>query len=126
FTSLLMIILIGRFFLQYSNMPKSITQVTIGTTTVEVEVADTDASRERGLSYRDVLLLGHGMLFVFQIPGTYGFWMKDMHFPLDIIFADSNGIIVTIERDATPESYEKDPPDVFYPASPISYVLEVP
>lgn len=100
--------------------------VTIGTTTVAVEVESTEAAREQGLSGRTSLAPNSGMLFVFQTPGTYGFWMKDMNFDLDMLFADSNGKIVTIAQDATAASYHQNPPQVFYPASPISYVLEVP
>src|ERR1700675_3717330 len=74
--------------------------VTIGTTTVAVEVESTEASREQGLSGRTSLAEGSGMLFVFQTPGVYGFWMKDMNFDLDMLFADSNGKIVTIAQDA--------------------------
>ncbi len=100
--------------------------VTIGTTTVAVEVESTEAAREQGLSGRAPLSDGSGMLFVFQQPGNYGFWMKDMNFALDMIFADSQGRIVTIVQDATPESYQQNPPKVFYPTAPILYVLEVP
>ena len=104
---------------------QKISQVSIGATTVEVEFADTDAKRELGLSYRDVLLPGHGMLFVFDSPDTYGFWMKDMSFSIDMIFADKERKIVTIYKDVSPDSYLKNPPDIFYPTSPIVYVLEV-
>jgi len=117
------------FFRPAVSMPlptQNITRVTIGTTAVAVEVADTDAVREQGLSGRAALGEGSGMLFVFDVPGNYGFWMKDMHFSLDILFADENGKIVSIYRDLSPDSYTKSPPEVFYPASPSRYVLEVP
>lgn len=106
--------------------PPPIASVTIGTTTVQVEVADTDAARTQGLSGRSSLAEGRGMLFVFDTPGTYGFWMKDMNFPLDIIFANASGTIVTIYPNLSPDSYNKTPPDIFYPTSPAKYVLEVP
>lgn len=107
-------------------MQKPISQVVIGTTTIVVEIEDTPAAREQGLSGRVSLADGSGMLFVFEQPGTYGFWMKDMNFALDMIYADASGRIVTIVRDATPESYKQNPPQVFYPSSPALYVLEVP
>jgi len=106
--------------------PSAMTTVTIGTSTIDVEVESTEASREQGLSGRTSLADGSGMLFVFQQPGMYGFWMKDMNFALDMLFADSNGKIVTIVQNATPESYHQNPPQVFYPTAPIRYVLEVP
>ena len=109
-----------------TNTPNAITTVTIGDATVQVEVESTEAAREQGLSGRTSLAEGSGMLFVFPQPGKYGFWMKDMHFALDMIFADASGRIVTIVQDATPESYLQNPPQVFYPTAPTLYVLEVP
>ena len=97
-------------------------KVTIATTTLTVEVAHTDAEREQGLSGRTSLLPGHGMLFVFDQPGQYGFWMKDMNFSLDIIFIDHSLHVVTIDSNLSPSTY----PQVFYPMSPALYVLEVP
>ncbi|MDO8548343.1 MAG: DUF192 domain-containing protein [bacterium] len=123
--SLLAVILLGWFFFP---MPatKQIIQVQIGGATVAVEVADTEATRGLGLSFRNSLLPGHGMLFIFDTPGNYGFWMKDMSFNLDIIFADERGNIITIDRGLSPSSYLKNPPEVFYPTSNAKYVLEVP
>ena len=96
------------------------THITIGSTVIPVEVAHNDVQRERGLSGRSSL--SGGMLFVFEKEGTSGFWMKDMNFSLDIIFADASGTIVTIYNDVSPQTY----PKVFYPESPARYVLEVP
>ena len=105
---------------------KQITQVHIGSTAVAVEVADTPAAREQGLSGRASLPEGRGMLFVFDTPGNHGFWMKDMNFSLDIIFADASGTIVTVYQNLSPDSYRKTPPDIFYPTAPAKYVLEIP
>jgi uncharacterized protein len=106
--------------------PRSITSVTIGTTTIAVEVADTPDLREQGLSGRSSLAAGSGMLFVFDSPGNYGFWMKNMLFNLDMLFIDSSGTVVTVDQNLSPESYRQSPPQVFYPRLPASYVLEVP
>lgn len=88
---------------------------------LEVEVADTISSRELGLSGRKKLNDDEGMLFVFDTPGRYGFWMKDMQFPLDIAWINQNGIVVYIERNVTPETY----PKAFINQSEALYVLEV-
>jgi uncharacterized membrane protein (UPF0127 family) len=104
----------------------TISTAVIGNTAVQVEVEDTDASREQGLSGRTSLAEGSGMLFVFDSPGKYGFWMKDMNFAIDMLFMDASGKIVTIAADASPAGYHLNPPQVFYPASPVMYVLEVP
>ena len=95
--------------------------VRIGSTTVEVEVADTKEKREKGLSGRDSLEGGHGMLFVFNTEGIYPFWMKNMKFPLDIIWIDSSYRVVGVTSDVRPESY----PETFSPNKPAKYVLEV-
>ena len=104
----------------------SISAVLIGATTVQVEVEDTDASREQGLSGRTSLADGSGMLFIFDTPGNYGFWMKDMNFSIDMLFIDASGKIVTIAANALPGGYRLNPPQVFNPAAPVQYVLEVP
>ncbi len=86
-----------------------------------VEVANTKASRELGLSGRNGMRDDEGLLFVFETPGRYGFWMKDMSFPLDIIWINQNGIVVSIERNVAPESYPKH----FINQADATYVLEV-
>jgi uncharacterized membrane protein (UPF0127 family) len=87
-----------------------------------VEIADDPIERGRGLSSRDMLGEGWGMLFIFEKPGRYAFWMYGMLFPLDIIWIDAAGEVVYIVEDAQPcgsvcVSYE--------PPSEAMYVLEV-
>jgi uncharacterized protein len=96
--------------------------ITVGGVSIQVEVASDDAEREAGLSGRAGLPPGQGMLFVFPEPASDGFWMKEMNFPLDIIYAKADGTIVTIWPDLSPSTY----PQAFYPVSPVQYVLEVP
>lgn len=62
------------------------------------------------------------MLFVFDRPDRYGFWMRDMHFAIDIVWIDNNWRIVDITHELTPESY----PNTFAPSAPALYALEVP
>ena len=109
-----------------TTMATTTTSITIGTTKVQAEVEDTDASRAQGLSGRQSLAEGTGMLFVFDAPGKYGFWMKDMNFAIDMLFVDASGTIVTIAPNASPAGYRLNPPEVFYPVAPVQYVLEVP
>ncbi|MEK7176049.1 MAG: DUF192 domain-containing protein [Patescibacteria group bacterium] len=95
----------------------------IGDKTILVEIADTTEKLARGLSGRKSLSPGSGMLFVFSEIGSYGFWMKDMKFPIDIAWLeriDNSFRIVGIERNVSPESF----PHVFYPPVPIKYVVE--
>ncbi|MBU2103489.1 DUF192 domain-containing protein [Patescibacteria group bacterium] len=84
------------------------------------EVVDTDALRQQGLSGRESIPQNYGMLFVFPAKDLHGFWMKDMQFAIDMIWINEEGIIVGIEREATPESF----PQSFFPSEPVPYVLE--
>ena len=95
---------------------------------VKVELALTPTEQARGLSGRSELKEGEGVLFVFDNPGIYSFWMKDMLFPIDIIWlAPSNGggdslmKVVYIKKDARPESY----PKTFDSELEAKYILEV-
>ncbi|MBT4349902.1 DUF192 domain-containing protein [bacterium] len=58
-----------------------------------VEIADTDVSRQQGLSGRKSLADDQGMLFVFEDVKVRNFWMKEMNFPIDIIWLIGNEII---------------------------------
>ena len=70
----------------------------------EVEVADTDGSREIGLMYRKHLATNRGMLFDFKTPQDVSFWMKNTWIPLDMLFIAADGRIISIARDAIPMS----------------------
>ncbi len=80
-------------------------EVQIGNTTIEVEIADSEEERQRGLSNRNSLGEMNGMLFLFGQDGKWSFWMKDTRIPLDIIWANSDGTIVHIEKNVEPDSY---------------------
>lgn len=120
----LALIIIGSLaaflFMQTQSDKKS---VTIGETRIEVEVVDTIATLTKGLSGRESLEEGTGMLFVFPEESDWGIWMKDMLFAVDILWARSDGTIIGIAKEISPESY----PDTFAPDDPTAlYVLEVP
>jgi len=59
-----------------------------------IEIADTFASRQQWLMNREYLAQNAGMLFVFDTPGSYGFWMKNTLIPLDIVRLDENLLVV--------------------------------
>jgi hypothetical protein len=69
-----------------------------------VELAETDAKRERGLMFRESLAPDRGMLFDFQTPRVVAFWMKNTLIPLDIIYIAQDGRVISIARNATPKS----------------------
>ena len=88
---------------------------------LEVEIADTPELQVQGLSGRKSLSENKGMLFVYEKPAMPGFWMKDMRFPIDIIWLGEDIRVAGIEAHVPPETY----PAVFYSPSPVRYVLEV-
>ena len=90
---------------------------------IPVEVADTLKKRSLGLGKRTSLKKGWGMLFVFEKRKPHRFWMKDMQFPLDIIWLD-NHKIVHIIHNAKPAN-SSDEPEVMTSPVPVNFVLEI-
>ncbi len=91
---------------------------------VAVEIAITSSARERGLSGRDRLADGQGMLFVFPAANTYSFWMKDMKFPIDIIWIKGDEVVDLTTDVPLPQAGQSLP--LYYPRQPADRVLEVP
>lgn len=86
----------------------------------EAEVARSDAEKQQGLSGRYCLKTGTAMLFPYDTPGNYCYWMKDMKFPIDMIWLDNEKKVITIEPNVSPDTYPKS----FCPAQPAQYVIE--
>ena len=95
--------------------------IKIGDKNIKVELATTESEQARGLSGRNNLAEDAGMLFIFDKPAKYSFWMKEMNFPIDMIWLSDDLHIVYIKNDARPESYPED----FTPTADAKYVLEV-
>lgn len=74
---------------------------------IKAEVADDEAERTSGLSGRDGLNANRAMLFIFEEPGIHSIWMKDMKFPIDIVWLDSEKKVIAIERNVAPDTYPK-------------------
>lgn len=89
---------------------------------LNIEVADTDIERARGLQERKSLEDDYGMLFVFETEGMYNFWMKDTLVPLDMIWIDKDRKIVDIKTYVPPCT--EDPCPTYNPAGESLYVLE--
>lgn len=87
---------------------------------LKLEIADDDFQRETGLMYRESMEDDEGMLFIFENEELRGFYMKNTHIPLDLIFLNSQNKIVSITRNAKPQSLETIPSEV-----PAQYVLEI-
>lgn len=93
---------------------------------VNVLVADTDATRQRGLSGSEPLGASEGMLFVFEKAASYAIWMKDMKYDLDIIWMDSEGRVVHMVEDAKAPASATENLPVYKNSDPALYVLELP
>lgn len=70
----------------------------------DVEIADSEAARERGLMDRHEMAAGHGMLFEFPRRAPVSFWMKNTYLPLDMIFIDQGGVVRNVVENAKPLS----------------------
>ena len=89
---------------------------------ISVLVANTEQKRVSGLSGFPALSTKQGMLFVFPQVGTYRFWMKDMNFPIDIVWIDEMFQIIGRNDNISPQSF----PKTFTPPGPVRYVIELP
>ncbi len=88
---------------------------------IKVQIPTTTALQELGLGGRPSLSEGEGMLWLFDQPRRYSFWMKGMNFPLDFIWIDG-GRVVDITPDAPVTAAD---PKIYQPDVPASAILEV-
>ena len=82
-----------HFFAKFKNPDGVITNE------LKLEIANTEAERNKGLMFRKSMAEDEGMIFVYPIERELSFWMKNTHISLDIVFIDSNWKVVgLIER----------------------------
>ena len=118
------ILLLGAsavFLLKRKDVEAERQAIRVGNQELSVEVADTLVRQVRGLSGHRPLKENEGMLFVYENPRILSFWMRDMRFPLDIMWIDGQKNIVGIAPDISPDTF----PQTFSSAVPVQYVLEV-
>lgn len=94
--------------------------IKVGIKKITVEIADTEEKRQIGLMERKYLGKDEGMLFIFERPGYYSFWMKNTFIPLSIAFISEDKKILEI-KDMKP----LDSATVHRPLYPIKYALEM-
>lgn len=107
---LLLILLFSSIAFLYSMNPKkSAGNLKIGNVEFTVEIADTAIARAQGLSGRNKICETCGMLFVFDKPQIQNFWMKDMGFPLDMIFIRDNKVVEIVPNVPIPVAMQDIP-----------------
>lgn len=108
-------------FVFYSYLSYDKTFVVIKNTVLAGYLADTPEKRVKGLSGKQFLPSDTGMLFTFDNADTHGIWMKDMLFPIDIVWLDENKTVIHSLSNVQPNTY----PHVFFPPKKDMYVLEL-
>jgi uncharacterized membrane protein (UPF0127 family) len=91
----------------------------------DVELAADDASRERGLMFRDEMPADHGMLFLFEHPMQLQFWMKNCRMPLDILYFDEKYKLVSVQQRVPPCRNGGDSCPTYPSGGRAQYVLEL-
>ena len=89
---------------------------------IKAEVAKSQSDKQKGLGGRPCIGINQGMLFIFDKPGYYSFWMKDMKFPIDIVWISSDHKVLTKDVDIKPSTYPK---TFVNEGKPAKYVLEL-
>ena len=98
--------------------------VTVNGKTINVLLADTQKKQEKGLSGKKSLPENQGMLFVFQEADYPSFWMKEMQFPIDIIFINDT-TVTTVYENVAPPADENTQLPLYKPTTPSDKVLEL-
>ena len=109
------------FFLFFNKKsPPATIAVKIKDKAFNLEIADNITSRTKGLSGRDSLCPNCGMIFIYSKESIYPFWMKNTHFPLNIIWLDKNSKIIDIKQ-GQPENLS-----ILKNKTPAKYIIELP
>lgn len=91
-----------------------------GEKSFDLEIADTEQKRSRGLMYRTDFPLNRAMIFVFDNPQPVMMWMANTPLPLDMLFVRSDGTIARVAQKTTPFSE-----DIVSSGEPVSFVIEI-
>lgn len=133
---LLIVIIAAVFIYKYSlsgnviqpfTPPKpKLSNLQVNNSIIKAEVADTAQKRNKGLGGRQSLASDEGMLFVFDKPDIYSFWMKGLNFPLDFVWIRADTVADFQENALPPSPGQPDQSLLIYkPKEPVDKVLEV-
>lgn len=92
--------------------------------TFSVETVKDSKAQQIGLTKYNSIKSDQGMLFVFDKPDTYSFWMKNMKFPIDIIFINGDSVVSFVEN-AKPVNADVANPPIYSPTDPADKVVEI-
>jgi uncharacterized membrane protein (UPF0127 family) len=121
--AVIIVVAASLLFLYMQLLSSEKSTVSLSGHTYQVTVARTEADREQGLSDTASLPDGQAMLFVFPTSARPAIWMKDMNYPIDIVWLNDSQKVVYITKDAQPSSY---PNTLFQPDKDSRYVIELP
>lgn len=134
---ILLIVVIGAGFFLFGtggNIPNlpflpqqtAATKLQINGVELNVELADTQAKRSKGLGGRQLLATDEGMLFVFDKPDKYPFWMKGLSFPLDFVWIRGDKVVDVLPSIQPPAPNQTDASlPIYQPKEDVDKVLEV-
>lgn len=108
--------------LYYRSHPL-VSKVRINNTIISVDVAITDAQKQRGLGGRASMPMRSGMLFPYDHEEQFEFWMRDMLFPLDFVWIKNNSVVDLSYQIPPPTRHSK--PMIVKPNMPVDMVLEL-
>ena len=97
------------------------TNLKLSSRTIKLDIADTPEKQQLGLGGRNGMAEDRGMVFPSAQPQQLCFWMKDMQFPIDILWLSSDKTVLHIELSLSPDTY----PQTYCPDAPAQYVVEL-
>lgn len=103
--------------------PSTQSTLQLGGRSYSITALRTEAELQKGLSGTESLAVDRAVVFVFPHDARWGIWMKDMNYPIDILWLDGREKIVHLVADAQPSSYPK---TTFTPPKKARYVIELP
>ena len=122
FVHLCLVIILFVVLSAHQSYPATVSFVDAGSVMIDVEIADTEVERAMGLMFRSSIPDDKGMWFIFEKIAPQTFWMKNVSFPIDILFIDKDYVIRKIWNSVPP--CMSDPCEFYQSGVEIKYTLE--
>lgn len=98
------------------------TKLWLGNGVFRIDIASNKSTREKGFSRKSEIAVDQALLMIFPSEDRWDIWMKDMNFPIDIVWLNKDKKVVYIVKNAPIDN----PTRVYKPETPALYVLELP